>query len=105
MARLLLFTLTFALLIGLLPISNHMSSMPAMRMDAAIPQSNIVQGSVEDHSTSSCCDAIGPFVLTCDFMASQSACIPEYGDSERVAYSVPIIQSIYIRIVAPPPKI
>jgi hypothetical protein len=102
MARLLFLTLTFALLMGLLPISNHMSP---MRMDATAPQINNLQENAGDHSTSSCCVAIGPSVLTCEFMASPSACIPEYGDCERVAYSVAIIQAIYIQTLAPPPKI
>jgi hypothetical protein len=85
-------------------MSNHISSMRAMSMDMAVSQSDLVQGNVADHSTSSCCDAIAPFVLTCDFMTCQSACIPEYEGGERVAYLVPIVQSIYIRTLAPPPK-
>ena len=105
MARLLFITLTIALLAGFLPMFNPMASMQAMRTDAAVPRSDLVQGDVADHSTSSCCDAIAPFVLTCDFMTCQSAAIPEYGDSERVAYSVPILQTIYIKTLAPPPKI
>lgn len=105
MARLLSITLPIALLMGLLPISNHMSSMQTMRMDATAPHINNLQENAGDHSTSSCCDAIGPFVVTCDFMASQSARIPDYGGSERVAYSAPIVESIYIKTLAPPPKI
>lgn len=104
MARLLFITLIFALLRGLLPISDPMSSMQTMRMDMPAPHTNLAQANTGDHPTSSCCDAIGPFVLTCDFMACQSTCIPEYGDSERVAYSVPIVQSIYVKTLVPPPK-
>lgn len=65
---------------------------------------NIMQENAGDHSTSSCCDAIGPFVLTCDFVASPLAFAPECGGSERVAYSAPIVESIYIKKLAPPPK-
>jgi hypothetical protein len=105
MVRLLSITLPIALLMGLLPISNHMSSMQTMRMDATAAQINNLQENAGDHSTSSCCDAIGTFVLTCDFMAFQTACIPDHGDSERVAYLAPIVQSIYVKTLAPPPKI
>ena len=104
-AQLLHVALGSVLLFALLPMPNHMMSIQTVHMDSAAPQINIVQGNAGGHSTSSCCDAIGPFVLTCDFLASQSARIPDYGVSERIAYSVPIAQSIYVRTLAPPPKI
>jgi hypothetical protein len=105
MARLMFITLTIAVLGGLWPTPSHMPSMQGMHMDSVLLQRNNVDGNVQDHSMSSCCNAIGTLVLACDFVPSDSAHVLESGDSEQVAYSVPIFQSTYIRTLAPPPKI
>ena len=108
--KLLSIALGYALVVGLLPTSNHMLSMQTTRMDAtatfqiAASQSNLVQGNAGDNSPGSCCDAISAFSLTCDFLLTQSACVTVYGGSDRVVNSAPVIQSIYIEAVAPPPK-
>ena len=104
MARLLFITFTGALLIGLLPISNQMWSMPTMHLDPAAPHTNVVQAKAGGPSPSSCCEAITPCMLTYDVMASPAACFPKYGDSQRLPYAVPINEPIYIKALAPPPK-
>ena len=91
-------------LLGLLPISNHMLSMQGMRMDAAASQSITAHEKAAGNFSGSCCEAIGSFLLACDFMVFQSAYADLNGGSEQIAYSVPIIQSIYIATLAPPPK-
>ena len=109
-AKLLIIVLGFAYLIGLFPTSNHMLSMQTTRMDAtatfqiAASQSNLAQGNAGDNSPGSCCDAISAFSLACDFLVTQSACVTVYGDSDRVVNSAPVIQSIHIKSVTPPPK-
>lgn len=109
-AKLLIIVLGFAYLIGLFPTSNQMLSMQTMRMDAtttfqiAASQSNLVQGNTGGNSTGSCCDAMGSVSPACDFLVSQSACVPVHGGSERVVNSAPVIHSIHIKSVTPPPK-
>ena len=104
-AKLLSIALTYALMSGLLPISNHMLSMQTMRMEAAMAsQSYMVQGNTGGNSAGSCCDAMGSVSPLCDLMVSQSACVPVYGDSERVLNFAPVIQSIYTEAVIPPPR-
>lgn len=104
-SKLLSAVLGSALLIGLLPMSNHMSFMQTMSIDAATAsQSHIVQGNVGDTSPRSCCDAIGPLSPACDFVISQSGYVAQYGGNERVEDTAPIVQSIYIETIAPPPK-
>ena len=105
MTRLSFIVLTFALVVGLLPVSNHMLSMHKMPMEAAMAsQSYMVQGNTGGNSTGSCCDAIGSVSPSCDLMVSQSACVPVYGDSERVVNSAPLIQTTYLITATPPPK-
>ena len=102
--------LRLVLLVGLLPMSNHMSTMHAMRMDEAMTSS---MGASQDHATtentdenpvSSCCDAICLSSLACAFVAPQSVYANVYGDSERIPYSVFIVRSIYPQVASPPPK-
>lgn len=97
--------LGIALLIGLLPMSNHMLTMLAMRGNAVtISQSNTAQGMPTDNSTGSCCDIMGASSLACDVMVSQSACVALFGGSEQVVNSEPIARSTYLEAVSPPPK-
>lgn len=97
--------LGIALLIGLLPISNHMLTMPAMRGDAmTISRNDVVQGTSADNSTGSCCDLMGASSLACDVMFSHSACVALYGGGEQVVNSEPIARSIYLEAISPPPK-
>jgi hypothetical protein len=103
-AKLLHFLLGFTFLIGLLPISNHMLSMQAMHMDATASLGSPVQEKTSNNSTGSCCEAIGSFLLACDFMAFQIAFVGSNGGNNQIAYSIPIVQSIYIESLAPPPK-
>ena len=106
MTRLSFIVLTFALVVGLLPTSNHMVSMQTMRTEAATAsQSSVVQGHAGRNSSGSCCDAMSPVSLACDFLVTQSACVPLYGGSEQVVNSASVIQSIYLRAASPPPKI
>lgn len=106
MARLLFTAWTFALLIGLFPLSNHMVSMPGMEMDAIAVsnQSNMAQERADEHSTSTCCDAITPCSLAIDILVSQTATIASYGGSKRAVSSAPTVQPIYIKTLSPPPK-
>src|SRR6266545_2021947 len=90
--KLLHILLGFIFLIGLLPISNHMLSMQAMHMNAVASVSGTVHEKASDNSTGSCCEAIGSFLLACDFMVFQTMCVGSNGGSEQIAYSVPIVQ-------------
>ncbi|MDQ3005313.1 MAG: hypothetical protein M3R47_08015 [Chloroflexota bacterium] len=104
MAKILFIVLAFALLIGLFPLSNHMLSMPGMKMDAmpASSQSNMGHESADEHSTS-CCDAITPCSLGV-FLLPQPTNIASYGGSKRVVSSAQTVQFIYIKSLSPPPK-
>ncbi len=91
-------------LVGLLPISNHMLSMQGMHMAAETSISSTAQEKTRGNSTGSCCEAIGSLLFACDFIVFESADAGPSGGSEQIAYVVPIIQSIYIESLAPPPK-
>ena len=106
MARISFIALAFALLIGLSPLSNHMLSMPEMKMDAmaASNGSNVAHESSGEHSASTCCDAITPCALVVDLLFPQFADMALYRDSERFARSALTVQPIYIKILSPPPK-
>jgi hypothetical protein len=102
--------LRLALLVGLLPMSNHMFAMQTMRMDEAMassmgaPQGNVTTENTEENSASSCCDAICPSSLAWAFVIPQSICVALYGGSERILYSALILRSIYLQVAIPPPK-
>lgn len=100
--RLLHVTLGAVLLLALLPMPNHMMPMRAMSMGAAT--TSLAANFSVGHSAGSCCDAIGPFLLACDFMVSQSARDVLSGGSGQVVNSTPAIQPIYIEAATPPPK-
>ncbi|SRR6266542_2155092 len=91
-------------LVGLLPISNHMLSMQEMHMAVEASISSTAQEKTGGNSTGPCCEAIGSLLLACDFMVFQSAWVGSNRGSEQIAYSIPIVQSIYIESLAPPPK-
>jgi hypothetical protein len=108
-AKLLHNLLVLVLLVGLLPMSNHVSSMQTMRMDEVVasslaPQGNVTTEKTDKNSASSCCDAICPFSLACAFVVPQSVYSGVYGGGERISYSSFIAQSIYLRVASPPPK-
>jgi len=103
--KLLSIALVFLLLVGLSPMSNHMLSMQMVSMDAMMDsQSHTVPADAGNQAPGSCCDAMGPSSLGCDFMVSQSACVALYGGDARIANLAPVIQTIYIKAVPPPPK-
>ena len=106
MTRLLLILLTFALLIGLSPTSNHMFAMQTMQIDEMTMSQHrdMADDSAGENSTMPCCDEIAQFSISCAFLVPQFAYVVISGGSERVGYSAPLIQSIYIEILAPPPK-
>ena len=105
--------LVVALLLGLSPNSNrNMLSMQAMNIERSTnvrrlaSPTHIVQGNSGEHRAPvPCCDAMGQPSLSCDFMASTSVCVAFYGGSVQVLYSVPILRSVYLSTLAPPPKI
>jgi hypothetical protein len=105
-ARILFIALAFALLIGWSPPSNHMLSMPGIKMDAMAVsnQSNMAHKSADGHSPSTCCDAIAPCSFAVDVLIPQPANIASYGGSKRVASLDPTVQPIYIKTLSPPPK-
>lgn len=102
--------LRLVLLVGLLPMSNHMSAMQTMRMDEAMtsstgsPQGNGTTENTDEDAASSCCDAICPFSLACAFVVPQSVYATVYGGSERISYSAFIARLIYLQAAIPPPK-
>ena len=108
-AKLLHNLLVLVLLAGLLPMSNHVSSMQTMRMDEAVasswvPKGNVTTENTDKNSASSCCDVICPFSLAYAFVVPQSVYPSVYGGGERISYSTLIIRSIYLRVAVPPPK-
>ena len=96
--------LGFIFLVGLLPISNHMLPMQAMPMDTGMSHNMPVHEKSSDNSTGSCCEAIGSLLLACDFMVFPSVWVGLDRGSEQIAYSIPVIHSIYIQTLSPPPK-
>ena len=102
--KLLHIVLGVTFLIGLLPISNHMLPMQAMYMDSETSLRSTAQARTGDNSTGSCCEAIGSFLLSCDFVVCQSVCACANRDSEQIASSVSFVQSISIESLVPPPK-
>ena len=102
--------LPLVLLIGLLPMSNHMSAMHTMQMDEAMAssmgasQGNGTTENTDENSPSSCCDAICLSSLAYAFVLPQSVYATVYGDSERISYSVFTVRSIYLQVASPPPK-
>jgi hypothetical protein len=103
--------LVSAFLIGSLPMSNHMSVL-TMHMDDHVDESTVSEtaaspiaaglGNEEDHHPSeSCCNACCPF---CIFVVVQSVSAIPSGDNERVEYSDPVIQFVYINSITHPPK-
>jgi hypothetical protein len=106
-AKTLLIVVTFGLLIGLSPMSGHVSAMPTMQMDETMMSrhsSMAGENSTEEKSAMPCCDEIAQFSISCTFLVPEYTYVGTPGGSERVAYSSPLIQSIYIKILAPPPK-
>jgi hypothetical protein len=105
-AGILIIALAFALLIGLSLHSNHMLSMQGIEMEtmSALHQGNMTHERADEHSTSTCCDAITPCSLVVDLLFPLFPNIALNGDSQRVASSALTIQSIYIKNLSPPPK-
>ena len=83
-----------------------MLSMPVMKMDAVAASShnNVAHESADDSSNTSCCDAITPCLVGVDFLVPQLVSIASMGDSKRVGSLAPIVQSIYLSTLSPPPK-
>jgi hypothetical protein len=83
--------LRLVLLVGLLPMSNHVSSMQTMRMDETMasstgaPQGHVTTENTDKNSASSCCDAICPYSPVWAFVIPQSVFIALYGGSERIS--------------------
>ncbi|MCI0553730.1 MAG: hypothetical protein L0287_22510 [Anaerolineae bacterium] len=103
MARMLLLILTSGLLIGVLPTSNHMT----VQMDemAASRHGKMAdENSAGDRSTMPCCNELAQTFTGCAFLVPEYGYVAISGGSERVGYSIPLIQTIYIEILAPPPK-
>ncbi len=103
MARMLLLILSFGLLVGVLPISNHMT----MQMnEIAMSQHGTMadENSAGDRSAMPCCNELAQTFTGCAFLIPEYDYIALSGGSERVAYSIPFVQTIYIKILAPPPK-
>lgn len=106
MARFLFILLTSAIAMELFPISHPTVSMPKMHMDE-MPMSyhsNMEHGSAGDNSTGTCCDEIASFAIGCAFLVPQYTFVDCSGDNERVIDSNPLVQSIYLETLTPPPK-
>ncbi len=106
MARMLLSTLAFGFLVGVLPISNHMTMQIMQMGEVAISQHGNMadENSAGDRSAMPCCDDIAQTFTGCAFLVPQYSSVGASKGSERVAYSTLLIQTIYIEILAPPPK-
>jgi hypothetical protein len=106
MAKLLFTVLTSAILMGLSPMSHPMSSMQIMHTDEMTLsyQNNMQHETAGKNSTGTCCDEIASFAIGCSFLVPQYACIDAFGGIKRVMSSDPIVQSIFIETLTPPPK-
>jgi hypothetical protein len=105
MARLLFIVWMFALLMGLSPMSNHMSFMHAVHMDETMSyQNNMAHEGEKENSTKSCCDEIASFSVGCVFLVPQSTYNALYGENARVPSLTPIVQITYLETAIPPPK-
>jgi hypothetical protein len=106
MARILFISLISAIVMGLLPMTHPMFSMQTtLRDEMAIShQDKMDHGSAGDKSSGSCCDEIAQFSVGCSFLVPQYACLDSSGGSKQVVNSSPVVQSIYIETVTPPPK-
>ena len=106
MARLLFILMTSTIVMGLFPTTHPMFSMHAMPLDemAISYQSNMEHGSAGENSTGSCCDEIASFAIGCAFLVPHYTFIYFCGGSNKVIQSKPVVQSIYIETVTPPPK-
>jgi hypothetical protein len=102
--KLLRIVLGVTFLVGLLPISDHMLTMQAMHIETSESLSSTEQEKQDPSPMGSCCEAIGSLLLTCDFLAVQLAYIGSIWGGKQFPYSVPIVQLIYIKSLAPPPK-
>ncbi len=110
MAKLLRVMIRLVLLVGLLPMSNHMSFMLVLHIDnktiseMTVSQISEASGNVNDTSPEPCCDSISSLSMSCDFTTSLSGYVLECGGNQQVIKSTPIVQSIDIEAVIPPPK-
>ncbi len=106
MAKILLLTLALGFLISVSPITNHMT-MQAMQMDeVAMAQHDSVAGgkSGADDSTMPCCGEMAQTFAGCAFLVPDNGNVVLSRGSDRIGFSASIIQTIYIEILAPPPK-
>lgn len=87
-------------------MAHPMSSMHAMQVDemALSHPSNTEHERAGKNSTGSCCDEIASFAIGCSFLVPQYACMDLSGGSEQVINSNPVVQSIYLDTLTPPPK-
>jgi hypothetical protein len=106
MARLLFILFIFANVMGLFSLTHPILSMQAMHMDEMTisHQSSTDHGSVGDHSTGSCCDVIASTSIGCAFLAPQNIVIDFSGGNKQVINSSPLVQSIHLETLTPPPK-
>lgn len=104
-AKTLLVVLTFALLIGLSPMSNHMTVQAMQMEEVTISHGDMAgENKAGENSAMPCCDEIAQTFTGCAFLVPQYSSVGASKGSERVAYSTLLIQTIYIEILAPPPK-
>ena len=99
---------TFALLIGLSPISNHVFAMQTVQMDGAMSsQHDDMDGgnSSGDNSSMPCCDELAQTFTGCALLVPQFDYVGLAWGSERIAGSNSAVQTIYIQTLSPPPKI
>lgn len=106
MARFLFILLTSAIAMELFSISHPMVSMPTIHMDEMTisHQSNMEHGGAGSNSTGSCCDEIAPFSVGCAFLVPQYVFLDFSGGNNKVINSSPVVHSIYIKTLTPPPK-
>ena len=106
----LLFTFVSVLLVGLLPVFNHMlMPIPHTHIDRNLVSAaadSPADATPENHdhhaSSASCCNACCP---CCIFTLDQCISAVPCGDNDKVVQLDPVIQSVYIASVTQPPKI
>ena len=110
MAKLLRITLGLALLAGLFPMSDHMSSMKMTHHmeTSTTPQiansESRLHGSMVDNPSDSCCDVVCQILTVSGFLIPEHAATAPSGDSKQFSNSNPVSRLFYLTALAPPPK-
>lgn len=104
MARMLLFILTFGLLVGVLPIFSTHVTMQMDEVGMSQHDNRTDENKEGDRSPTPCCNELVHTFTGCVFLVPQYSSADLSGGNERVESPIPLFQSTFAQAVAPPPK-